>query len=111
MTVLNSKASSVPSERTAAKQRQSGYQLNGAVDASPKSSNIQKPKEEVMNGVVPVGNSRQNDKKAESPFSGLQRRQSTPLMPAFVVSAPGKVIVFGEHAVVHGKVNPIRIIQ
>ncbi|KAF2456665.1 ribosomal protein S5 domain 2-type protein [Lineolata rhizophorae] len=31
------------------------------------------------------------------------RRMSTPLMPAFMVSAPGKVIVFGEHAVVHGK--------
>jgi mevalonate kinase len=25
------------------------------------------------------------------------------MMPAFMVSAPGKVIVFGEHAVVHGK--------
>jgi mevalonate kinase len=27
------------------------------------------------------------------------------MMPAFMVSAPGKVIVFGEHAVVHGKVR------
>jgi len=26
-------------------------------------------------------------------------------MPPFMVSAPGKVIVFGEHAVVHGKVH------
>ena len=34
----------------------------------------------------------------------LDRKQSTPMMPAFMVSAPGKVIVFGEHAVVHGKV-------
>lgn len=33
------------------------------------------------------------------------RRTSAPLMPAFMVSAPGKVIVFGEHAVVHGKVG------
>lgn len=32
------------------------------------------------------------------------RRNSSPLAPAFMVSAPGKVIVFGEHAVVHGKV-------
>jgi hypothetical protein len=32
------------------------------------------------------------------------RKSSTPMMPAFMVSAPGKVIVFGEHAVVHGKV-------
>ncbi|KAF4629344.1 hypothetical protein G7Y89_g8805 [Cudoniella acicularis] len=31
------------------------------------------------------------------------RKQSSPMMPSFMVSAPGKVIVFGEHAVVHGK--------
>lgn len=34
-----------------------------------------------------------------------QRKQSSPMMPAFIVSAPGKVIMFGEHAVVHGKVS------
>lgn len=34
------------------------------------------------------------------------RKLSSPMMPAFMVSAPGKVIVFGEHAVVHGKVSP-----
>lgn len=38
------------------------------------------------------------------PRSQLNRKASSPMMPAFVVSAPGKVIVFGEHAVVHGKV-------
>ncbi|TID27842.1 mevalonate kinase [Venturia nashicola] len=32
-----------------------------------------------------------------------KRKLSSPLMPAFMVSAPGKVIVYGEHAVVHGK--------
>ncbi|SPN98984.1 related to MEVALONATE KINASE [Cephalotrichum gorgonifer] len=32
-----------------------------------------------------------------------RRKQSSPMMPPFMVSAPGKVIVFGEHAVVHGK--------
>lgn len=31
------------------------------------------------------------------------RKASNPLAPPFIVSAPGKVIVFGEHAVVHGK--------
>lgn len=35
----------------------------------------------------------------------MARKQSSPMMPAFMVSAPGKVIVFGEHAVVHGKVR------
>ena len=33
------------------------------------------------------------------------RKMSSPLAPSFMVSAPGKVIVFGEHAVVHGKVS------
>lgn len=31
------------------------------------------------------------------------RKPSNPLAPPFIVSAPGKVIVYGEHAVVHGK--------
>jgi hypothetical protein len=35
----------------------------------------------------------------------LHRKQSSPMMPPFMVSAPGKVIAFGEHAVVHGKVQ------
>ncbi|KAK0719710.1 ribosomal protein S5 domain 2-type protein [Lasiosphaeris hirsuta] len=33
----------------------------------------------------------------------MDRKKSSPMMPTFMVSAPGKVIVFGEHAVVHGK--------
>jgi hypothetical protein len=36
---------------------------------------------------------------------GLDRKPSSPMLPAFMVSAPGKVIVYGEHAVVHGKVR------
>ncbi|KAH0542213.1 hypothetical protein FGG08_003335 [Glutinoglossum americanum] len=35
--------------------------------------------------------------------TGPERKFSSPMMPAFMVSAPGKVIVYGEHAVVHGK--------
>ncbi|KAG9250262.1 ribosomal protein S5 domain 2-type protein [Emericellopsis atlantica] len=33
----------------------------------------------------------------------MERKQSSPMAPAFMVSAPGKVIVWGEHSVVHGK--------
>ena len=55
-----------------------------------------------MNGRV------QNPKVSET-SNGVRRHQSisssmgTPLIPPFMVSSPGKVIVFGEHAVVHGK--------
>lgn len=41
------------------------------------------------------------DKKDQK--TRMARAQSSPMMPAFMVSAPGKVIVFGEHSVVHGK--------
>ena len=48
---------------------------------------------------LPAGN---ND-PSTSPRVFLDRKPSSPMMPAFITSAPGKVIVFGEHAVVHGK--------
>jgi mevalonate kinase len=35
----------------------------------------------------------------------MERKASSPMAPPFMVSAPGKVIVFGEHSVVHGKVT------
>ena len=33
----------------------------------------------------------------------MSRKASSPMAPPFMVSAPGKAIVYGEHAVVHGK--------
>ncbi len=57
------------------------------------------------------GGSNSNSSNSSKRLSGSQRQKggrkpSSPMMPAFMVSAPGKVIVFGEHAVVHGKVRP-----
>src|SRR3569833_388852 len=40
----------------------------------------------------------------------LDRKYSSPMMPAFMVSAPGKVILFGAHAGVHGKVRMTRVV-
>ncbi|KAK4540249.1 hypothetical protein LTR36_009654 [Oleoguttula mirabilis] len=42
-----------------------------------------------------------NGHSATRPTHG--RKESNPLAPPFIVSAPGKTIVYGEHAVVHGK--------
>ncbi|KAH0555665.1 hypothetical protein GP486_006391 [Trichoglossum hirsutum] len=43
------------------------------------------------------------DTQRLQPRRGMERKLSSPMSPAFMVSAPGKVIVYGEHAVVHGK--------
>ncbi|CAF9923144.1 MAG: hypothetical protein GOMPHAMPRED_002747 [Gomphillus americanus] len=54
-------------------------------------------------------NGRLQNLKTSETSNGLGRQASlasptgTPLIPPFMVSSPGKVIVFGEHAVVHGK--------
>lgn len=39
--------------------------------------------------------------------TSANRKQSSPMAPPFMVSAPGKVIFFGEHSVVYGKVCPL----
>lgn len=41
--------------------------------------------------------------ESQSKRPAMSRKASSPMAPAFMVSAPGKVIVYGEHAVVHGK--------
>ncbi|KAL8764404.1 MAG: hypothetical protein Q9184_000109 [Pyrenodesmia sp. 2 TL-2023] len=51
-----------------------------------------------INGSEEVTNSRGNTGRPV-----LERQSSSPMMPAFMTSAPGKVIVYGEHAVVYGK--------
>jgi mevalonate kinase len=48
------------------------------------------------------GNGRWSGNGVKDP---LLRKNSAPMMPAFMISAPGKVILFGEHAVVYGKVR------
>ncbi|KAI0403653.1 mevalonate kinase [Xylaria palmicola] len=53
------------------------------------------------NGNTSSNGGSRSSSASDSPRLG--RRKSTPMMPPFMVSAPGKVIVVGEHAVVHGK--------
>ena len=104
--MMNPKSEKIPSPSKWSKsnQRQSSYQPNGSVTASLQDQNVHKAKHKVTDEAASGARPDQNGKGSNRLPSRLQRRQSTPLMPAFMVSAPGKVIVFGEHAVVHGKV-------
>ncbi|MCJ1304148.1 hypothetical protein MMC08_006960 [Hypocenomyce scalaris] len=69
-----------------------GAALNGAIEEGLKGVNVGEK--------GPDGDS---TGQLESLRSHLNRKLSSPMMPAFMTSAPGKVIVYGEHAVVHGK--------
>ncbi|KAK4449196.1 hypothetical protein QBC34DRAFT_449125 [Podospora aff. communis PSN243] len=57
-----------------------------------------------LNGVNGNANGTTNGNGVKSETrKRMDRKKSSPMMPTFMVSAPGKVIVCGEHAVVHGK--------
>ncbi|KAH8664044.1 mevalonate kinase [Xylariales sp. PMI_506] len=75
--------------------------------ATPKSTNSKMSTNGILNG---GGESHANGNgivngaaSTDLQRKRMNRKQSNAMMPAFMVSAPGKVIVFGEHAVVHGK--------
>ena len=98
-----------------AKRRSSGATKvtvgNGEFNGRPLSASSNR--QGAPNGSVEKGlNGSHPDKKAqngdllglvENPRVKMDRKASSPMMPAFMTSAPGKVIVYGEHAVVHGK--------
>lgn len=82
-------------------------------DTSPSSPSFSMPlSTDETNGVDGLAADMVNTKingngRVRSSRPYIDRKKSTPMMPPFMVSAPGKVIVFGEHAVVHGKVHQI----
>ena len=59
--------------------------------------------DEAMGSGILNGDRNNIQKNGDGIRPGLDRKHSSPMMPAFMTSAPGKVIVYGEHAVVHGK--------
>ncbi|KAK5661547.1 hypothetical protein OQA88_11453 [Cercophora sp. LCS_1] len=73
--------------------------LNGnGVNGSSSSSSSNNNNNDNNNHTNGIANGVKTDQRRK-----MDRKKSSPMMPAFMVSAPGKVIVFGEHAVVHGK--------
>ncbi|ETI26945.1 mevalonate kinase [Cladophialophora carrionii CBS 160.54] len=61
------------------------------------------PKVNGVNGVKGLNGVNGHSKDGVLHPPPYSRKSSSPMAPAFMTSAPGKVIVFGEHAVVHGK--------
>lgn len=84
--------------------------LNGSVKATEtqrrtvahfsEASQSQLP-DRTRNGVNP--DTLDSDASSKPQRPAMSRKASSPMAPAFMVSAPGKAIVYGEHAVVHGK--------
>ncbi|KAJ5949598.1 hypothetical protein N7454_001182 [Penicillium verhagenii] len=56
---------------------------------------------DLSDGGSSTGSPSENGTKTRRP--AMSRKASSPMAPTFMVSAPGKVIMYGEHAVVHGK--------
>ncbi|KAJ5128699.1 Mevalonate kinase [Penicillium atrosanguineum] len=73
-------------------------QLNGLADRTR--ANGHSPDSD-SSDASSMGSNTVNSTETKRP--NMARKASSPMAPAFMVSAPGKVIVFGEHAVVHGK--------
>ncbi|KAK4646308.1 Mevalonate kinase [Podospora bellae-mahoneyi] len=86
---------------------QNGYHVDTEPESSSisaSSSNASEYGVEGTNGITNgTGNLTLNGNGNGNIRDRMQRKKSSPMMPSFMVSAPGKVIVFGEHAVVHGK--------
>ncbi len=59
--------------------------------------------EEEMESLKVNGSEKLTNGHRNTTRPALERKPSSPMMPAFMTSAPGKVIVYGEHAVVYGK--------
>lgn len=92
---------------------QNGYHVDTEPESSSisaSSSNASEYGVEGTNGITNgTGNLTLNGNGNGNIRDRMQRKKSSPMMPSFMVSAPGKVIVFGEHAVVHGKVRSKRL--
>lgn len=74
--------------------------INGLSELSLRTQSKERRRDNSTNGLATPTTP---DSRRSSPNSTHSRKYSNPLAPPFIVSAPGKTIVYGEHAVVHGK--------